>query len=106
MNQIVSQRIFVQLASSIDEFRFDQMSNNAKIEELNKPVGNVFFEIKSIKEASELCQKFIRRFNLDSSNWDGGKVVNENFDFIARISYNGRVWDNENWQKAKEIELC
>jgi hypothetical protein len=26
--------------------------------------------------------------------------------FVANISYNGRVWDNENWQDAKEIELC
>ena len=68
---------------------------NEQLEELNKPDGNIFFEINSIKEASELCRKFINKYNLGSSNWAGGTIVNENFDFIATVSYNGRVWDNE-----------
>ena len=106
MIQLINQKMFVQLATSFDVGRFNQMSKNAQFEELNKPDGNIFFEINSIKEASELCSKFIDKYNLGSSNWAGGKIVNENFDFIATVSYNGRVWDNEDWFKAKEIAIC
>ncbi len=106
MNEITKQRIFVQLATTLDIARYEQMSRNEKLEELNKPTGSIFFEIKSIDEAIALCKQFIDRFNLGSSNWAGGNIVSENFDFIATVSYNGRVWDNEDWFKAKEIVVC
>lgn len=106
MNQIIDQRLFIQLATSFDEIRFNQMSKSEQMEELNKPEGSLFYEIKTIKEASELCSVFINKFNLGSSNWAGGKIVNQNFDFIATVSYNGRVWYNEDWRQTKEIKIC
>jgi len=99
-------KMFVQLSSEIDEEKFLQLSTNAKFEELHKPKGNVFFEVSSLKQAKELCQKFISEFNLGSSNWNGGRVVDDNYNFIAWISYNGRVWNNEDWKISKEIEVC
>lgn len=100
-------KIFVQLSSSIDEARFEEMSRNAKIEELLKPNGTAFIEVNSIKQAVVLCSEFISRFNLGSSNWMGGLIVDDNFNFIARVSYNGKVWNNtiENWKIAKEITV-
>jgi hypothetical protein len=91
------------LSSTIDDFKFEQYSSNAKLEELSKPHGNAYFEISSLDEAKSLCLEFINHFNLGMSNWSGGRVVDENSNFIANISYNGRVWDNENFNKAKGI---
>ena len=106
MTQLINNTMFVQLATNFDASRFNDLSKNEQLAELTKPNGNVFFEVKTIREASELCREFINKFNLGSSNWAGGKIVNENFDFIAIVSYNGRVWDNENWFQAKEIAIC
>lgn len=105
MIQKSESKMFVQLATVFDAYRFSQLSINAQIQELNKPDGNIFFEIISLNDASLLCRKFIDRFDLGSSNWVGGKIIDEQFNFIAKISYNGRIWDNEDWRKANEI-LC
>jgi hypothetical protein len=101
-----SEKIFVALGSSIDYSRWESFSTNARIQELSKPDNLVYFEIYSLKEATELVEKFIKEYNLGSTNWMGGRVVNEKYDFIANISYNGRIWDNEDWKFAKEIEVC
>ena len=106
MLQKTNNKMYVQLSSTIDESRFIQISRNAQIEELYKPNGNVFFEVSSLQEASILCSAFINKYNLSNSNWFGGKVVDENYDFIAKVSYNGRVWDNEDWVTSKEIDIC
>lgn len=98
-------KLFVQLASSIDEFRFDNMSIGAKIDEFLTANNTVFFEVKSLRHAVILCCDFISAFNLRNSNWTGGLVVDENFNFIAQVSYNGRVWNNTNWEIAKEITI-
>jgi hypothetical protein len=107
MLQKSENKFFVQLSSTIDEYRFKEMSSSAKIEEFLKPDGTVFVEVKSLKEASVLCGRFIDKYNLGSSNWMGGLVVDGNFKFIAQVSYNGRVWDNtlENWSISKEIKI-
>jgi hypothetical protein len=52
-----------------------------------------------------MTQKFITEFNLGASNWTGGNVYDGHFNFKACISYNGRVWDNEDWRIAKEIDV-
>jgi hypothetical protein len=100
-------KLFVQLSSTIDGSRFEEMSRNAKIEEILKPEGTVFVEVNSLQQAVKLCREFISRFNLGSSNWLGGLIVDDNFNFIARVSFNGRVWNNteENWKIAKEIAI-
>ena len=104
--QSYNKSFFVSLGSDIDVFRFSQISSSAKFEEVKKPNGFVYFQIESLKGARELCRKFIKEFNLGSSNWIGGRIIDENNNFIAQISYNGRIWNDEDNKKAKEIELC
>lgn len=101
-----NRKIFVALGSEIDVFRYPQFSNNEKLQELKKNSGFVYYQVKDLKSASEICRKYISILNLRASNWIGGRVIDENFDFIANISFNGRVWDNEDFNKASEIELC
>ena len=102
--QIFNRKLFVSLGSEIDLHRFTQYSNNQKFEELQKPNGLVYFEVNNLLEAKNLTQKFINEFDLGGSNWIGGKVIDEENNFIARISYNGRVWESEN-HPCKEIEI-
>lgn len=96
-------KLYVGLGSTIDMSRWDSLSSSNKLEVLKNPEGLVYFEIESLTKASELTQKFISQYNLGASSWIGGNVVDENFNFIANISYNGRIWDNADWKKAKEI---
>jgi hypothetical protein len=98
-------KMFVQLASDYDYRRFEQMSRSEQIKLLQDPKQSVFVEVDSFKNAVVLCNQYIERFNLGGSSWAGGLIVDDNYDFIASVSYNGRVWDNEDWRKAKEI-LC
>lgn len=90
--KLSDKKIFVALGSEIDEFRFNNLSTNLRIEELNKPNGLVYFEVQNIKAASKLCRDFIKEYGLGSGNWIGGRIINENFECIANISYNGRIW--------------
>ena len=53
----------------------------------------------SLLEASCLCQSFIEKYDLGAGNWGGnaGKVLDEETKKqVARISYNGKVWDMNN----------
>ena len=102
--QIFDRKLFVSLGSEIDPHRFSQYSNNQKFEELHKPKGLVYFEVNSLLEAKNLTQKFINEFDLGGSNWVGGRVIDEENNFVARISYNGRVWEDES-HPSKEIEI-
>ncbi len=106
MIQKVNTKMMVQLSSQVDPFRYGQLSSSEQILETRKPNESIFFEVKSFKEAAELCRKFIKQYNLGGSNWTGGLIVDENFNFLATVSYNGRVWDSEDWRNAKEIEIC
>lgn len=101
----IENKIFVMLASCSDEDRMWDIKSSQCFDELAKPNGSCYFEVSSIKEAIALCESFIKQFNLGSSNWMGGRVVNNEMNFIAHVSYNSRVWDNENWELAKEIIL-
>lgn len=64
----------------------------------NKPLygaePNKNLKVKNLKEAKEACLKFIEDNDLGSGNWAGGRVY-EGKNLIARVSYNGRVWDGE-----------
>ncbi len=99
-----NQIIFVSLGSQINEERFFQSSLNVQFEELNKPRDFVYYQVESLKEASELCQKFIQFYDLGSSSWIGGRVIDGENNFIAKISYNGRIWESENFP-CKEIVI-
>lgn len=103
--ELKNEKLYVGLGSSIDFSRWESFSTYDRIDELNKPNGLVYFEVDSLKEASDLTQRFIKEFNLGSSNWRGGTVLNYSKNFVANVSYNGRVWDKKDWTKAKEIRL-
>ncbi len=105
MLSIKENKILVQLSSSFDESRLYDFTESQYFHERCKPYGNCFFEVSDIAEAKNLCMMFIKHFNLSSSNWTGGRIVNGEMKFIARISYNGRIWDDEDWQMAEEIVL-
>lgn len=49
--------------------------------------------VDSIAAASAACADFISAHELGSGNWNGGQIRNESNKQIARVSYNGRVWD-------------
>ena len=87
--------LFVSLGSQMDRFKLSQFSTNAQIEELRKPNELVYFQVKNLETASKLCKNFISEFNLSSSNWIGGRIIDSNNNFVARISYNGRIWNDE-----------
>lgn len=57
-----------------------------------KDVENVYFAVDTLEEASKVCRRYIEYFNLGSGNWTGGNVVDETGRFVARISFNGRIW--------------
>lgn len=62
--------------------------------------------VSSLKEARDLCVKFINDNDLGSGNWNGGQILDENEKVIALVSYNGRVWEgSEHSIDAKEIKL-
>ena len=52
----------------------------------------VYVEVATLKGASLICLKYIDSWELGGGNWDGGQVYEGNKQ-IARVSYNGRVWD-------------
>lgn len=99
------QKLWVSLGSTENPYQILQGSSNVKVAETDKNIEYVYFEVSSLKEASKVCQKYISYFNLGSGNWDGGRIIDDNNKFVAKISYNGRIWDSETWGEAKEIKI-
>lgn len=58
---------------------------------LNLP-KKAFVPISNFKDASQLCQKYIDKYDLGAGNWSGGEILTSNGQKIARVSYNGKVW--------------
>ncbi len=51
--------------------------------------------VRSFKDASYKCSKFIEDNELGGGNWDGGQIFDETGKQIAHVSYNGRVWEGK-----------
>jgi len=64
----------------------------------------VSIEVATLKGASEICLKYIANWNLGGGNWAGGQVY-EDGKQIARVSYNGRVWDMDDEEIKQEIAI-
>lgn len=64
----------------------------------------VSIEVATLKGASEICLKYIANWNLGGSNWAGGQVY-EDGKQVARVSYNGRVWDMNDEEIKQEIAI-
>ncbi|MBA7666269.1 hypothetical protein ES703_74348 [subsurface metagenome] len=61
-------------------------------------------EVATLKGASEICLKYIANWNLGGGNWAGGQV-HEDGKQVARVSYNGRVWDMDDEEIKQEITI-
>lgn len=57
-------------------------------------------KVNSFKDASIAITNYINKKLLGASTFSGGQII-ENGKQIARVSYNGRVWD----MKDNEIKL-
>lgn len=64
---------------------------------------NKMVKVKTFKEASEACVRFIEENDLGSGNWAGGEIYDDKGKLIGYVSYNGRVW--EDFSSRKEIKL-
>lgn len=118
-------------------YQADRQTERAKVEERSEvyrpftvhlaSVGNPDFcqdptrplsptiekEAVDFAEAVAFCRAYIGEFNLGGGNWTGGQVYRGGHQ-VARISYNGRVWDMDDseivitevpaWVLAQEAE--
>lgn len=57
--------------------------------------------VESFAEASRVCREYTEKYELGGGNWSGGKITDDKGTMIARVSYNGRVWDTD----GKQIKL-
>lgn len=63
-------------------------------------------EVKTLKDASEACRKFIQEISLTSEQWQrqrGGQVYDNSDNPIAHISHNGKIWTTADYTEADEI---
>lgn len=75
-----------------------------KMDHANRSRKETIVSVSDLKEAREKCVKYRDENMLGGGNWTGGKVTDDEGNFLAQISYNGRVWDREYWtSEAKEI---
>lgn len=100
---VKKQNLRVCVSSTISPLVYMQMSRSQQAEEIHKEMKAVYLRVSSLAEASDFCRRHIEKYNLGSSNWTGGRVINDNAEFVACVSYNGRVWDSEEYDNAKEI---
>ena len=89
-------KLYVQLASDANP---DYITNfRGLIEQLGKMTINpLYVPCECLEQASAICQHFIDINGLGGGNFTGGRVVDEQFNFVARISYNGCAWSTEQY---------
>ena len=62
--------------------------------------------VRSFGSASKVCLNFIEKFDLGGGNWTGGQIGDIDGNIIARVSYNGRVWEGDDLlADRKEIKF-
>jgi len=61
-------------------------------------------EVATFKGARLICTKYIANWNLGGGNWAGGQIY-EDGKQVARVSYNGRVWDMNDEEIKLEIAI-
>ncbi len=71
---------------------------------MTKPREFIYYQVQNLKEARELCQKYIKYYELGSSSWTGGRVIDNENNLIAHVSYNDRAWEGKDYP-CKEIEI-
>lgn len=64
----------------------------AKSHEASVDVPGRWVPVASLVDAPRIALDFIRAWDLGGGNWTGGEVASDG-KVVARVSYNGRVWD-------------
>ncbi len=89
--------------------KLESVGNPNYHQDPNSPLYGVVsktVEVISMKEAKTKCLNFIEENDLGSSNWSGGQILDDDNKVIAHVSYNGRVWEGEQWTpQTKEIKV-
>jgi len=55
--------------------------------------------VDSFEEASKKCLEYISQNDLGSGNWSGGQILGNNNELVGYVSYNGRVWKDEEFNE-------
>jgi hypothetical protein len=50
-------------------------------------------KVNNLAEAVAVCRTYIEEHELGGGNWTGGRVTDGAGKEVARISYNGRIWE-------------
>lgn len=69
-----------------------------KSHEANVDVPGRWIPVSSLADARQKALDFIRAWDLGGGNWSGGEVASDG-KVVARISYNGRIWDTATGQE-------
>ena len=56
------------------------------------PIGISWVPVTDLVEASRVCRQWIEANDVGNSRWSGGTVKRGNV-VVARVSYNGRIWN-------------
>lgn len=60
--------------------------------------------VATLGDASKACRLFIECHDLGGGNWAGGEVKNVyTKEIVAKVSYNGRVWNPGAWPTAEIV---
>jgi len=61
-------------------------------------------ECPSLCRSALVCLDYIQKHQLGGGNWTGGQIFKGGVQ-IARVSFNGRIWEGEGFGNGKEIIL-
>ena len=54
----------------------------------------LIISVATFEEASAACRAYIEQYDLGGGNWSGGQLFEAGRQ-VARVSYNGRVWEKD-----------
>jgi hypothetical protein len=67
-------------------------------------VKTMIIRVATLDAASSACRLYIEHHDLGGGNWTGGEVKSvRTKDVVAKVSYNGRVWNPGAWPTAEIV---
>ena len=85
--------------SAVPNGDFSEGSWEAQVE-----LGPEWLRVGSLAVASAVAMAYRRKHRLGGGNWSGGQVWDDGGKMVARVSYNGRVWEPGVWP-TKEVDV-